>query len=134
MTTEIFKLFVGKGHFYGQNRLARQREAQGWTIARMTEDFLHELKAVEGVTVVLNGADAGSCIAAAAHLALECGAINVVIPLDKIQTESESEDPMSRRADALARSLNDMGHLFDERLIVTPTSIWNDSRARVGSR
>lgn len=75
MASEVLKLFVGDGHFFAQNTLANKRRAEGWIIGRVTDDenILQALQTTDGKVVIVNGADAGMCVAAAVHLALEGG-------------------------------------------------------------
>lgn len=117
---------MGAGDFESQNRLAALRKLTGWYTGKSTEspDIRRGLSHVRNAVVVINGADASECVPLLATEALTRGAIRVEIPLDKIRTSNEGDNPLYTRAKEIANRLEER-FLQNPRLNVAPRHIWD---------
>lgn len=124
---KVVKIFVGKGDYKEQDVLADKRERQGWVVGTWDEDdnIQDALKSAAGSVVVINGGHAGDCVARVAARALKQKARRVVVPLPDIM----GGDGIDGRARNFAWRLNHLRvSIDDERLTITPSSVWMSVR------
>ncbi len=132
MNERMVKFFVGDGDFKSQKFLAGARRLAGWHMGKSTESrgIRKGMDHVARSVVVINGADAGECVPLLAAEALARGAHRVEIPLEKIKTSFEGDEPLLTRARELANKLDVSTALNDPRLKVTPQHIWDEAKKR----
>lgn len=130
MSERYVRFFVGDGDFTSQKLLASARRLAGWHMGKSTESrgIRKGMENVRGSIVVINGADAGECVPLLAAEALARGARRVEIPLGKIKTSFEGDEPLLTRARELANKLDISTALNDSRLVVTPWSVWDQAK------